>query len=49
MMLTYQQLEKIPKIDTHVNLRMDKFARETVTGPDGIYSLVKLASRPVQK
>tara|TARA_B100000424_G_scaffold99432_1_gene74518 strand:- start:16384 stop:17373 length:990 start_codon:yes stop_codon:yes gene_type:complete len=39
-MLTYQQLEKIPKIDTHVNLRMDKFARETVTGPDGIYSLV---------
>lgn len=39
-MLTYQQIEKIPKIDTHVSLRKDDFARETVTGPDGLYELV---------
>ena len=39
-MLTYQQIEKIPKVDTHVSLRMDEYAREKVTSSDGLYELV---------
>ena len=39
-MLKYHQIENIPKIDTHVNLRMDELARTQTNDSNDIYRLV---------